>query len=115
MHRDVDAAIQQRLLDLAGEQALAADFLQRLVEDLVAGDLDHRDREGGLGQVEGGHQAGARLVRLGQRQGRSTGADFQGCGGRGECVSHGQALALSGWPDNSEHGRETGQGLGGAR
>jgi hypothetical protein len=31
MHRDVDAAVQQRLLDLAGEQALAADLLQRLV------------------------------------------------------------------------------------
>jgi hypothetical protein len=28
MHRDVDAAVDQRILDLAREQALAADVLQ---------------------------------------------------------------------------------------
>ena len=45
LHRvdgDIDAAVQQGLLDLLGEQGLAADFQQAAVLDAVAGgdDLD---------------------------------------------------------------------------
>ena len=46
MHRQIDPPVQQRLVDLLGEQALAADLGQRPVEDPVAGGLDddHLDR-----------------------------------------------------------------------
>jgi hypothetical protein len=40
VHCNVDAAIQQRLIDLLGEQALAANVGQRLVQHLVTGGLD---------------------------------------------------------------------------
>ena len=40
MHREVDRAGGQRLLDLLGEQALAADLRQRPVLDRVAGGAD---------------------------------------------------------------------------
>ena len=40
MHGEVDVAGQQRLLDLLGEQALAADLGERPVLDAVAGGLD---------------------------------------------------------------------------
>ena len=93
MHRDVDAARQQLLLDLLGEQPLVADLLQRPVGGdqggVVAGGLDHHDLEGVLGQVEGGHQPGAGLVRLGERQRRAAGADLQGRGGGGQDERHG--------------------------
>jgi secondary thiamine-phosphate synthase enzyme len=77
MHRDVDAAGQQVLLDLAREQALAADLLQRAVQHGVAGGLDDDDLEGGLWQVEGRGQTVAGFVGLGQGEGRAAGADAQ--------------------------------------
>ena len=43
MHREVDRAGEQRLLDLLGEQALAADLRQRPVADHVAGGADDLD------------------------------------------------------------------------
>lgn len=45
---DVDAAVQQRLVDLFGEQPLAANVRQRLVQDLVAGGLDDADLQGAV-------------------------------------------------------------------
>lgn len=83
MHRDVDGARQHVGLDLAGEKPLAADLLEGAVDDLVAGGLDHDDGEGLVRQIEGGGQPVARLVRLGQGQGRSAGADLQRLGGGG--------------------------------
>ena len=85
MHRQVDAARQQALLDLAGEEALAPDLLEGAVEHAVAGGLDDDDLEGVPGQVVGDHQAVPGLVGLGQRQGRAAGADAQrlGRGGQG--------------------------------
>ncbi len=77
MHGDVDAAVQQRILDLAGEQALAADLLERAVLHPVAGGLDHHDLEGVAGQSECRHQAVTRLMRLGQSQQRAARADAQ--------------------------------------
>ena len=77
MHGDIDGPIQQRLFDLAGEQALAADFLQRAVLNGVARHLDDADGKGILGQVKRGHQPRARLMRLRKCQRGSTGADVE--------------------------------------
>ena len=82
------AAVQQRLLDLAREQALAADLFQRPVLDLVARHLDHHDLERRFGQVKRRHQAAPHLMRLPQRKGRSTGSDLQGLGGAGQRMCH---------------------------
>ena len=43
MHREIDLAREQRLLDLLGEQALAAGFGQRPVLDAVAAGADRHD------------------------------------------------------------------------
>ena len=40
VHREVDAAVEQRLVDLLGEQALAADLRQAAVLHRVAGGAD---------------------------------------------------------------------------
>ena len=92
MHRDVDAAVQERLFDLAREQALAADLFQRLVKDLVAGDLDHHDRERRLGQRKGLHQTSAHLMRLPQRKWGTSGADLQRLGGGRKRMTHAPSL-----------------------
>ena len=46
--RDVDAAVEQRVVDLLGEEALAADVGEGLAEDLVARGLDDADLEGAV-------------------------------------------------------------------
>jgi hypothetical protein len=74
MDGDVDAAVQQGLLDLLGEQGLAADLHQAAVLDLVAGgdDLDqHHLLER---QVHGGGDGPLHHPGLGQRQGAASGA-----------------------------------------
>ena len=43
VHCNVDAALQQSIIDLLGEQSLAADVCQRLVQDLVTRGLDDAD------------------------------------------------------------------------
>jgi hypothetical protein len=66
MHGEVEAAVQQAVLDLLGEQALAADLGQRPVLHLVAGgaDDDDLDRAGhGQGRMGVG-QAPPRLLGL---------------------------------------------------
>src|SRR5512142_2636035 len=45
MHGEIDAPVEQRLLDLLGEQALAADVRQRPILDAVAGGLDDDQRD----------------------------------------------------------------------
>ena len=66
VHRDVDAAVQQCIVDLLREEALAADIRQRLVQDLVAGRLDDAD-------LEGAFQSQLRVLRL-----RAIGLSLQG-------------------------------------
>ena len=43
VHGEIGAAVEQRLFDFLGEQALGADLGQRHVGDLVAGGLDDLD------------------------------------------------------------------------
>jgi len=48
VHADVDAAVEESLVELAGEETLAADVREGLVENLVAGGLRaSRNRRGG--------------------------------------------------------------------
>ena len=84
LHRvdgDVDAAVQQGLLDLLGEQGLAADFQQATVLDAVAGgdDLDQRDQgfDLGVGHAQGAADGALHHAGLGQGQARTSGADAQ--------------------------------------
>ena len=48
VHGNVDAAVQQGVINLLGEQALAANVGQRLVQDLVARGLDDDDLQRAL-------------------------------------------------------------------
>jgi hypothetical protein len=102
MDGDVDAARSQRLLDLAGEEALAADLLQRAVEHPVAGGLDHHDLEGGFGKAVRLHQPVAGFVGLRERQWRAARADLQRRGGVGHL--HEQSLARDMRPRNGVPG-----------
>ena len=85
MHREIDGAVEQRLLDLLGEQALAADLRERPVLDHVAGGADRHDRDRVGCDPVGGRQPGTHLVRLPQRQRAAARADAQKRCGRG-CV-----------------------------
>ncbi|MNY10841.1 hypothetical protein D3C86_1438400 [compost metagenome] len=82
LHRvdgDVDAAVEQGLLDLLGEQGLAADFQQAAVLNAVAGgdDLDQGDQgfDVGLGHAERAADGALHHAGLGQRQPGAAGAD----------------------------------------
>ena len=77
MHREVDAAVEQRLLDLLGEQALAADLGQRAILDDVARGPDHRDLDRLGRDAMSGREPRAHLMRLPQRQRAAAGADAQ--------------------------------------
>ena len=75
MHGTVDAAVQQRLVQLLGEQALAALFLQAALQPVAAGH-EGLDREGaGVGVAGLLRQHRRHGPRLCQRQRRTTGAD----------------------------------------
>jgi hypothetical protein len=96
MHRDVDAAVEQRVVNLLGEQALAADVGERLVEDLVAGGLDDHDlqgallgklREVGLGRGARG-EWGERAGEAGAEARRAAGSGA-GAAGRGGAAARG--------------------------
>ena len=52
VHGQVGAAVEQRLLDLFGEEALGADLGQRDVGDFVAGGFDDLDAALAAGGVE---------------------------------------------------------------
>jgi hypothetical protein len=77
MDGDVDAARKQRLLDLLGEQALAAGFRERPVLDAVAAGGDDDDLERRFRQAVRRHQPCPRLVRLRQRQRAAARPDLQ--------------------------------------
>ena len=79
MDRDIDATVDQGLLNFLGEQGLAADFEQATVLDTVAGgdDLDQGDSGVHLvvGHPHGGGDGALHHARLGQGQGGTSGAD----------------------------------------
>jgi hypothetical protein len=80
MHGNVDLARQQRLLDLFGKEALAAGVGERPILDAVAGGLDRADLERQPSPAVRRLEALAHLMRLRQRQRRSTRADSDlGC------------------------------------
>jgi hypothetical protein len=73
----MNASRDERLLDLLGEQALAADVGERAVLHPVAGGLDHRHLDcTGLGQrLVGGDQPVAHQMGLDEREPRAASAD----------------------------------------
>ncbi len=77
MHREIDRSGQQRLLDLPGEQALAAGLAQRPIADQVAGGADHLERDPVGGPSQHCGQALAHLSRLGERQRAAARSDAQ--------------------------------------
>ena len=64
----------RRLLDLLGEQPLAADLGQRAVLDPVARG-GHGDEDGLALAAKGGGDRGAHVPGLGERELRASGAD----------------------------------------
>jgi hypothetical protein len=80
MHREVDIAGCERLLDLLGEEALAAEFRQRPVADGVAGGPDGADLDPLGRKPMRCRKAGAHHGRLGQRQRAAARPDPQGHG-----------------------------------
>ena len=88
MNRDVDGPGQQVILDLAGKKPLAAQLLERAVDDLVTGCLDHADGERLERQIEGARQPFAGLMRLRQCQRRTARADVEGVERGGKVKRH---------------------------
>jgi hypothetical protein len=78
MHGQIDAAIQQSVLDLLGEQPLAAHLAQRAILDAVTAGLDDDRFEKALGQAMDRDQPPAHLVGLGQRQRAAARTDADG-------------------------------------
>ena len=82
----MNIAGKQGFLDFLGEQALAADFRQRAVPDLIAGDTDHNNLNIGWVQSMGCNQPVAGFVGLDQSQRRSPRAYSQ--------LSHLQVISI---------------------
>jgi hypothetical protein len=82
MHGEVDGAGEERLLDLFGEQALAADLGERPIADQVAGGADDLDRDPLGAEPVGGGEPRAHLMRLGERERAAARADAQDGGRR---------------------------------
>ena len=74
--------VEQRLLDLLGEQALAADLGERPVLDAVAGGADHHDARSVVRPAWAATSRRARMG-LGQRQRTAAGADERDAASRG--------------------------------
>src|SRR5262245_55779057 len=84
MHRELDPAGAERLLDLLGEQALAAGLRQRPVADHVAGGADDLELDPFRGKRMRGGQTIAHLFGLGERERAAARADDERRGsGRG--------------------------------
>ena len=75
VHGDIDPLIEQGLVDLLGEQPLAAEVAQRLVADAVAGGGDGLKRDGVLTKAMRSDQESAHMVRLPQSERASARAD----------------------------------------
>ena len=78
MNSQVDAAIKHGVVYFPGEQALAANFGQRPIQDHVAGRLDNDDFGSICHFRKAGNQQGFNFFSLGQRQRAATGADTKG-------------------------------------
>jgi hypothetical protein len=80
MHGKVDLVIDQRLFDLLGEQAFAADFGKEAILHAVTGGADDRDvdhaRRGEAGMRR--DQTVAHQIGLIERHRAAAGADAQG-------------------------------------
>ncbi len=83
MHREVDGAAEQGLLDLLGKETLAARLRQGAVLDHVAGGADDRERNARLLDPLGGGEARPHHVGLRQRERAAARADPQQAGGGG--------------------------------
>jgi hypothetical protein len=86
VHRQIDIAPEQRLVDLLGEQALAAELAQRLVLDPVAGGGDHAQADIAFAETVRRKQARPHMPRLPQGKRAAAGADQKGPGGQGPSV-----------------------------
>ncbi len=83
MHGKVDAPFQQGLLDLLGEQPLAAGLREGAVLDAVAGGADHLQRDALRRAAKGG---GERIAhRMGLPEGEGGAACADGKAGRSVC------------------------------
>src|SRR5260370_26593407 len=78
MHREIDAAVEERLLDLLGEEALAADLGEPARLLAIAGGTD-RHQLGVEPGVRGAHPV-ADQPGLVKRHWAATGADSKGHG-----------------------------------
>ena len=77
MQREVDSAIDQRLLDFLHEQALTPDLRERPIAHRVTGGCNDHDFDGALGSQFGmrGAQSSAQLLGLGQGKLGAPGAN----------------------------------------
>lgn len=75
MHGHINIAAQQRLVDLFGEQALAAELTQRLVLDAIAGSGDDAEPDIALAKPRGVEEACPDMARLPKCQRAATCAD----------------------------------------
>ena len=75
MHGEIDTAVEQRFVDLLGEQALAAEVAQRLVADAVARRGDGLKRDGVFAEAVRSDQQRPHMVRLPQSERASARAD----------------------------------------
>jgi hypothetical protein len=83
VHGAVDRAVDQRLIQLLGEKALAARFAQRAVLDRVAGGAHRFDGKMVFVDSVGSREEGARLTRLREREWASARADAKIWDGHG--------------------------------
>ena len=89
--------VEQRLLDLLGEQALAAGLGQRPVLDAVAGGADHLELDPLRREAVRPGQRVADHAGLRQRQRAAARADPQDCGIRGRLTGLGLRHRTSQW------------------
>jgi hypothetical protein len=83
VHGEIDNALKKRLVDLLGEQALAAEVAQGLVADAVPRGGDGLERDRVLGEAVGGAEPRRDMPRLPKRKRTAAGADQEGTGGQG--------------------------------
>jgi hypothetical protein len=82
VHREIDGPVEKRLIDLLGEQPLAAEVAQGLIADTVARRGDDLERDCLLGEAVGGAERGLDMPRLPKRKRTAAGADQEGTGGQ---------------------------------
>ncbi len=83
MHGEIDNPLEKRLVDLLGEQPLAAEVAQGLIADAVARRGDDLERDCLFGEAMGGAKPRRDMPRLPERKRTAAGADQEGTGGQG--------------------------------